>query len=273
MVSNVLAATAILRLHFRRLRWVGLLGALAALGLVPLALFMPRTDWWRYVVLSLVCLYTGRKVVQFFKARSALKQLSMEDHFLRYGSSGRQIQKCVENAEHMWTRSRILAGLKVIAERRMPSDLLLDEKRQRIYYRFRHAFRPMMPRVAVLDLGLLAAISVAMATAPAVAIDFRAVIFQAGFLALALSVAAEVSHLMVNRQLKGTLERLFNSLSDWTVREGLEAVYVHSGAYSHRLLYFAQPWFASVADAEEDDSEKSFVTQAVDGESTALLPD
>lgn len=238
---------------------MGLLGVLGAVGLIPLALYMPRDDWSRYVLLSLVCLYAGRKIVQFINARGSLKQLSMEEHFLRYGSSGRRVQKCVQNDDHMWTRSGIVSGLKAISSRRLPGDLMADEKRNRIYQGYRQAFRALLPRLAVLDAGLVAAVGITMVLVPTIQVNLGTMMFLAGFVALALSGTVEVARWFVDRQLAEALDRWFNALSDWTLRERFENLQFQSDAYSHRLLYFTQPWFADGSAGEEDPSDEVFV--------------
>lgn len=241
MVSNVLAATAILRQHYRRLRSIGLLGSITALGLVPLALYMPRPDWARYTLLSLVCLYAGRKAVQFLRARIALKQLSMEEHFLRYGCNEGRVEKCIETDEHLWTRSFILMGLKGVMAHPITTDMVGDEKRNRVYRQFKSSFKTLAPPHAILDASLLLAALVILSVVPSIGVDLRAILFQAGFLAFAVAGVAEASHLMVHRRLIETLPRFFTALTDWTIREAFHAAV--EASYSHRLLYFAQPWF------------------------------
>lgn len=257
MVSNVLAAAAILRRHFRRLRYIGLLGTASAVGLIPLVLYMPELVGVRYALLLVVCLYAGRKVVEYFRAHAALKQLSMEENFLRYGAASGSVQKCVENDDHMWTRSRILLGLKAMALHRLPNSMLVNEKHKRILLRYRRAFQKMLPRVGILDLVLLIGVVLLLSLSPTVKIDLSALIFQAGFLALAVAIAAEISNFFVNRQLREGLERLLQTLSDWTIREGLEAL-SRSDAYSHQLHYFAQPWFAASPDRDDRASDASY---------------
>lgn len=242
MLSTVLSATAVLRLHFRRIRSIELLGAVTALGLVPLALYMPRSDWARYTLLSLVCFYAGRKVIQFFRSRAALKQLSMEEHFLRYGASAGHVQKCVQTDDHLWTRSCILGGLKGLMHHPITTDLIGDEKRNRVYRQFHRAFRQLEPARAYLDVALLLSILVLLSTVPSIGVDFRAIMFLAGFLALAVAGIAEISHLLVHRKLFETLQRLYGALTEWAIRETFHAAVTVS--YSHRLLYFAPPWFA-----------------------------
>lgn len=241
MVSTVLAATAILRQHYRRLKSIGLLGSITALGLVPLALYMPRPVWSRYTLLSLVCLYAGRKAVQFVRSRAALKQISMEEHFLRYGSTDGRMRKCIDNEEHLWTRSCILKGLKGLMAHPITTDMVGDEKRNRVYRQFKSAFRSLEPAHAFLDAGLLLAALILLSIVPSIGVDLRAILFQAGFLALAVAGVAEASHIMIHRRLLETLPRFFSALTDWTIREAFHAAV--EASYSHRLLYFAQPWF------------------------------
>ena len=241
MISTILAATAILRQHYRRLRSIGLLGTITALGLVPLVLYMPRPDWARYTLLSLVCLYAGRKAVQYLRARSALKQLSMEEHFLRYGCARGRVEKCIKNDEHLWARSCTLSGLKGVMAHPITTDMVGDEKRNRVYRQFKRAFEALAPTHAFLDVGLLGVVVFILSTAPSIGVDLRAILFQAGFLALAIAWVAESSHLMIRRRLLETLPRFFTALTDWTIRQAFHAAV--QASYSHRLLYFAQPWF------------------------------
>ncbi len=240
MISNVLAATTILRLHYRRLRSVGLLGTITAFGLVPLALYMPRPEWARYTLLSLVCLYAGRKAVQFARARMALKQLAMEEQFLRYGC--RNLEKCIESDEHLWMRSCTLKVLKGVMPRPLSSDMVGEEKRNRVYRQFKQSFRSLDPSPAFLDAGLVLVLLVFFSVVPSIDVDLRSILFQAGFLALAVAGVTEASHLMIRRRLLETLRRFLTALTDWAIRQAFHAAIESS--YSHRLLYFAQPWFA-----------------------------
>lgn len=249
MLSTVLSATAVLRQHFRRIRSIGLLGSVTALGLVPLTLYMPRPDWAKYTLLSLVCLYAGRKVIQFLKSRSALRQLSMEEHFLRYGVSAGHVQKCVHTDDHLWTRSCILGGLKGLMHHPITTDLIGDEKRNRVYRQFHSAFRDIEPARAYFDIGLLTTIFALLIAVPSIGINLRAIMFQAGFLALAVAAVAEASHLMIHRKLFETMQRLYSALTEWAIREAFHAAV--SVSYSHRLLYFAPPWFAGERETSE----------------------
>ena len=269
MVSNVLASAAILRRPFRRRRFLGLLGTACAVGLIPLALYMPEQLGARYALLLLVCLYAGRKIVQSFHGHAALKQLSMEESFLRYGATGGSVQQCVENDEHMWTRSRILLGLKAMTTHRLPSSMRVHEKQQRILQRYRRSFQKMMPQATLPDLVLLAGGALLLAATPSVAVELRALIFQAGFLALIVAIVSEIIHLVVNRRLRDGLERLFQTLSDWTIREGLERV-SRSSLYSHQLHYFAQPWFAGTATPDEAGTRNAV---EVVGDGVGVLPE
>ena len=228
---------------------MGLLGAVTALGLIPLSLYMPRWDWARYTLLSLVCLYAGRKVVQFLRSRAALKQLSMEEHFLRYVSSAGRVQKCIENDTHLWTRSCILGGLKGVMHHPITTDMIGDEKRDRVYRQFHRAFRQLEPSHAYGDVVLLLSLFALLSTVPSIEVNLSAIMFQAGFLALAVAGFTEFSHLMIRRRLIETMRRFYGTLTEWAIREALHAEVTAS--YSHRLLYFAPPWFADSSDSDE----------------------
>jgi hypothetical protein len=274
MLSTVLAATAVLRLHFRRLRSIGLLGAVTALGLVPLSLYMPRAGWARYTMLSLVCLYAGRKVVQFLRSRAALRQFSMEEHFLRYGSSAGRVQKCIESDSHLWTRSCILGGLKGLMHHPITTDMIGDEKRDRVYRQFHRAFRKLEPAHAYLDSGLLLSLIVLVIAIPSIGINLRAILFQAGFLALAVAAIAEISHLIIRRRLFETMRRFYGTLTEWAIREALHAAVTAS--YSHRRLYFAPPWFADSSDVDDDidaDPDREAALFVIAGESAGQTTD
>jgi hypothetical protein len=244
MVSNVLAAAAVLRRHYRRLASMSLLGLLGAAGLVPLVLYMPREDVARYLLLLLVCVYAGRKIVQLVHARAARKQLATEEHFLRYGSSSRRMQKAVRNEDEMWQRSAVVSGLRAIDSHPVRDGLMAEERRRLIYRRYRQAFRTLRPSLAVFDALLIAVLVATMLLAPRIQVSLITMLFLAGFVALALTGAVEAARWFVHRQLAESLERWFDALSDWTLRVSLEQLHARSEAYAHRLLYVAQPWFA-----------------------------
>ncbi len=273
MVSNVLASAAILRRPFSRLRYLGLLGTACSVGLIPLVLHMPESTGGRYGLLVVVCLFAGRKVVQYFRGHAALKQISMEEHFLRYIATGGSIQKCVENENHMWARSRILGGLRTLATNRFPSNMLVSERHQRVLHRYQHAFQELMPRSSLPDILLILVFGIMLALTPTSDVDFGAFIYQAGFLALIVAVIGEGSHLIVNRRLHEGLNRLFQTLTDWTIREGLQKL-ERTGPYAHHLHYFAPPWFATVATpaAAEVMETLDVAAEPIDGSPPSMDP-
>jgi hypothetical protein len=106
------------------------------------------------------------------------------------------------------------------------------------------------PAQAYLDSGLLISLIVLVITVPSIGIKLRAIMFQAGFLALAVAAFAEISHLIIRRRLFETMRRFYGTLTEWAIREALHAAVTAS--YSHRRLYFAPPWFADSSDVDDD---------------------
>ncbi|MEX0822335.1 MAG: hypothetical protein WD021_09340 [Rhodothermales bacterium] len=244
---------------------MGLLALAGAVGLIPLVLYAPRHDGWRYTLLFLVCLYAGRKIVRFVRARRAQKQLNVEEHVLRYGSSGRRVQKCIQNGEHMWTHSRIVAVLTDISRDRFPTELTLEARRRRIYTRYRQAFRDLRPQNGLLDTVLVVSVAGLTGLVPTIEVDLRTVLFLGGFLALSVVASVECVRWFADARLSSAVDRWFGALSEWTLRDCLEVLQAHESAYSHRVLYYTQPWFAGGPSSKGGTSDDDLVLRAGDG--------
>lgn len=244
MYHDVFAASAVLRGQFRRVKSLGMAGACCALAAVPVALQVPQHLAVRYAAILLLCVYCARKVVQMFRSRGAVKQISMEEHFVKYDVSGEHVQKCVSVDRHLWTRSCILSALKALAKRQARTLGFDPGKAELLTGQYRRAFRRLTHRYAAIDLAILAAVALLLILAPKLDVELRSMAFQAGFLAFCVAVAAEVAHVSGVRRMEESLHGLFTALSQWTLARGFDDLVVRPVPFTHVPVYYAQPWFA-----------------------------
>jgi hypothetical protein len=245
MLTILLAALAHLRQVFRRHRLLALVEGLAAVGLLPLLSFASRFAWIRGLVVALLVVQGVRSVLLFVRADAALRQLHLEEAFLRASHDPLTLRQSLRDRDPGGRPSRILQGLRAARSRPMPG-LLAEERRQRLYQMYRHAFQrynPGRPYTALVVVGLVGAGLVAASPLRLPPPTFP---FLSGVLALLLSIAAAGASLVLRLQAARRLDHFTLALAEWTLSEPLaDALYRPAGqGYAHTVHYQAPSWFA-----------------------------
>lgn len=242
--------TSILVLHghqlcqaYRRLRFVAIALSILAASTLPVIVFSPRIVSASIALVLALVAYAAAKVYVAVKYTRALKQLRLEERFLRDLPRGEKLAALLSHDHHMWSSSRLWIGLRSVLTHPLPHLLLVEEKRRRIERHFHRAVRGLAPAnfnwhvVALLGIILgwdLARIYQGGAGAP--------FLVTGGIFAVMLTL--ETLQSGMQWALDKQFRRLEKSLCEWTLYNRFEqGVTAHGKNYTHRLLYQARPWF------------------------------
>lgn len=248
MSPTILAPISHLRRGYRRSRYFSILQCISGLGLIPMLIYAPRYPAARNIALVLLGCYLIRQIVQGLRAHFGIKQLGLEEHFIRHIHDPDRLHQCLRTDDHLWGRSVILQSLRRLLAQPVPGLLLIEEKQQHAAEHYRRAFRRIRPAASWLDLLLLLLLGGVLAFTPLIPIDLHALMFQSGLMALALTVLAEGSQCWEQRRMAYHFTQLSEALGTWTLtRQRTEEA--HHGSrkpYGHTLLYQAPPWFIAL---------------------------
>ncbi len=227
-----------LRRQIRRLQRVVASGTLATLGASAALLTTPRAGWMSFVLLLALAGYLQRKVRQVIRAHRAVKQLRLEEQFVRHGPAPAEVLTCVRRRNHLWTQSLTLKALKELLS---PSPRVLNgDTRRQVRRQYRRSFGALRPARVPVDLlwfcGLLGGWFVAVPEA----------LFQQPPPALLLGAAlllpvllAEVLQAVLQADLRDGFDDFTALLSDWTMAREFEATLqaARRKHYRHTPLY------------------------------------
>ena len=231
-----------LRETYRRFMWIALTGGLLAAGLSSL-LFYPSYSTQRAVLLGpLLLVYVLRKGYLWQRGRQAVRQLRLEEQFLRQGLEPAQLRQCLYGYDHLWSRSLTLQGLQSILDNPLPRLLRPQEKKKRIRTQYHRVLLPLRLPAFNLDLTLCL-------------LFFGTWLFLVGPQNLSLlSAAAPLLMLTVEglqavfqRRLHAAFDHAEQSLCHWTLAHRFDEMLstMRNQLYIHRSLYQVRPWFTT----------------------------
>lgn len=242
--------TAVVVLHghhlcqvFRRLYTVAAVQVMLALGILPLIVLTPRVvPATVFLVLSLL-LYAGLKGRGISRGLNLLKQMRLEENFLRQIRRSEHLRSLLNGEGHVWSSSRLWMGLQSIVSSPLPDLLHADEKLRRLQRHFHRAVRDLQPSSYNLEAAVLVlSILFWEALGDPAMIGAGANQVVAGFWAALLALEALQSGLQWS--LGHAFEKMEEALARWTLANELEHGVAPPGrSYVHRLLYHARPWF------------------------------
>ncbi|MCH8960467.1 MAG: hypothetical protein IH820_03890 [Bacteroidetes bacterium] len=240
MSRRIFAHLAALRHQIRRIEQATIVGTVA---LVPCAAILMMTSGmhWSSLVLLLVLVgYLRRKVGQIVRARQAVKQLRLEEQFVRHCPAPKHVLTCTRRPNHLWTRSLTLKGSQALLAHPPAPRLPLEDQRRYVRHHYIRAFTPLWPPSTPVDLLWFAALGLfwfwfvpeALLQAPSLG-----VLACAGLLLVIL--VAEIIQVVLQADLRGGFEHLATLLSDWTLAQPLELHTIREKTYRHTALYRA----------------------------------
>jgi len=242
--------TAALVLHghhlcqaFRRLGTVHAVQIMLVLGLLPLIVLTPRVVPATVLLVLAMMLYAAVKGRAISRSRHVLKQLRLEENFLRQVHRSEHLLALLNGDGHLWSGSRLWAGLRSILSSPLPDLLHFDEKKRRLQRHYHRAVRDLQPAKYNLEvLVLLLAILFWDSLSDPLFLDAGATSVIAGFWATMLALEALQSGL--HWALSHAFEAAESDLAEWTLANRLEHGAEPPGRpYVHHLLYRARPWF------------------------------
>ncbi|ARA92996.1 hypothetical protein AWN76_007375 [Rhodothermaceae bacterium RA] len=190
--------------------------------------------------------YFGRKVFQIYRSIRTLRQLRLEQAFVRHADRLAKRRQCLHRCDHLWNRSYILTALRAVAARPMPRLLLAEKRLQHVADHIHRGLHPLRFGRLNLDLLLLLLALGHLAVTPLSASGPLLLALFAGTAALLL---AEMLQSVLLWRLHRNLHTLEATLGTWTLHGPFsEALHEpERKPYVHTLLYRDRPWFSAPA--------------------------
>jgi len=239
---RIFAHLAALRHQIRCIEQATVLGTVA---LVPCAAILMMTSGMQgsSLVLMLVLVgYLQRKIGQVVRARRAVKQLRLEEQFVRHLPAPTQVLTCMHRPDHLWAHSLTLKALKALFANPPVPRLSVEDKPRFVRRHYIRSFTPLWPSRIPVDLLWFSALGLfwlwvvpeALLQAPS-----SDVLASAGLLLIILG--AEALQIVLQADLRGGLEHLATLLSDWTLAQDFPLDMVREKPYRHTSLYRSPP--------------------------------
>lgn len=228
---------------FRRLRNVAAAQGLLALVAIPFVIFTPRLAPATIVLVVALAAYVIVKGYAAVRHVDVLKQMRLEERFLRELPRDDQLSGLLSRDNHFWSTSRLWIGLKAVLIQPLPRLLLVEEKRRRIERHFHRAIRDLQPRQLNLHAGAFLAIGMIWHLARALEGATGEGFVMTGVL-FAIVLSLEVYQTGVQWMVRHQFTDLERALCEWTMSNRFEqGIPIASKHYVHRLLYQSRPWF------------------------------
>lgn len=216
---------------------------LLALAAVPFVIFTPRMAPATIVIVVALGAYAIVKGYAAVRHVDVLKQMRLEERFLRELPRDDQLADLLSKENHFWSTSRLWIGLKAVLTQPLPRLLLVEEKRRRIERHFHRAIRDLQPRPLNLHAGAFFAIAVVWHLARMLE-GATGDGFLMTALLFAVVLALEAYQTGIQWLVRGQFTELERALCEWTISNRFEQGFTASSKhYVHRLLYQARPWF------------------------------
>ena len=238
MSRRIVAHLAALRHQIRRIEQATIVGTVA---LVPCAAILMMTSGmhWSSLVLLLVLVgYLRRKVGQIVRARRAVKQLRLEEQFVRHRPAPKHVLTCTRRPNHLWAQSLTLKGLKALFANPPARRLPVEDKQRYIRRHYIRSFNPLWPSRIPVDLLWFSALGLFwLWVVPEALLQAPSSGVLAGVGLLLVILGAEALQIVLQADLRGGFEHLATLLSDWTLAQPFTLHMVREKPYRHTSLY------------------------------------
>ncbi len=240
-----------MRRQIRRLQQITVAGTLATLAASAVLLTTPEVLWLRVLLLLALVGYLHRKLRQIYWAHRAVKQLRLEEHFVRHGPTPEEVLTCVRRRNHLWTQSLTLKALKSLLAPASEEALRVGEKGKHVRRQYRRSFGALCPSRVPVDLvwcvGLLL---LWLWSAPQALPQAMSPLLALGAAAMLVLLLTEVVQTVLRADLRDGFEAFTTLLSDWTLARRFEETLqaARQKHYRHTPLYRAAlPALAALA--------------------------
>lgn len=240
MSRPLFAHVAAMRHQIRRIRRTTVLGTVAMLPCAALLLATTPANWLILPLVLALAGYLQRKVRRVFWARRALKQLRLEEQFLRHSPKTAHVLTCLRRYNHLWTQSLTLKSLKALAKDRPSPALPTSTKQAHIYWHFTRSFKPLRPAHLPADLVWFIAVGLLwLWFVPEAVLSIMPAPVFAGLALLLLILTAEVIQFILSADLRDSFIPFATLLSAWTLTHDYETAFetVDEKPYRHTALY------------------------------------
>ena len=219
----------------------------AAAGLLIVVVLARLESASALPALAIGALYVARKAYLTARLQRRAAQVRLEDRFARHQLRPQHLRQCFFRTDHLWQSSRTLQGLQAALMRPLSPLLQKQEKMRRLRHHFQRAFAPLHTSLPALDLALFALAAAASAyLLPVAVLSERMGVMVA---LAAVLAAGELVHLGLELAARRTLGLYEENLARWTLLHRVDrSVRVSERPhYTHRIHYYARPWFGSSA--------------------------
>ena len=238
MSRPIFAHLATLRYQIRRIEQATVLETVALVLCTALLLTTSSMRWSSLVLLLVLAGYLRRKISQIARARQAVKQLRLEEQFVRHCPAPEHVLTCTRRPNHLWIRSLTLKGLKALLAHPPARRLPLEDQRRYIRHHYIRALTPLWPPSILVDLLWFAAVGLLLLSfVPEAPLQTPSWGVLAGAGLLLVILVAEIIQVVLQADLQGGFEHLATLLSDWTLSQPLEETLLREKTYRHTALY------------------------------------
>lgn len=239
MSRPLFAHIAALRRQIRRIQGAALFGAVAMLPCAVILLTTAEAGWLPLVLLLVLGGYLQRKVRRVLWARHAVKQLRLEEQFVRHGPAPEDVLTCMRRYNHLWTQSLTLKGLKGLRKNHPAASLPAPARQARVGQHYTQAFESLRPSRVPADLIWLAAVGLLwLWFAPEALLQTMTPPVFVGLALLLVILVAEAVQAILCADVRDGIAHVADLLSTWTLTPAFETLFaVHAKPYRHTALY------------------------------------
>lgn len=243
MIAALLAHVVRLRHAYRRVEQSAWLAGLAGLGVLPLVLSAPRLAWVQGLCGLLVSVYAIRQGSRAARVRQRVRQLRLEEQFLRSSHEPARLRQYLYQRDHLWTGSRLFQVLRSQSAHPHPEGASLPKQQAFLQDRFRRALTRSGLGALRIDGILLASAAVLFTAFPHLPVASGSLLFLTGLLAGVLALGATLAQVPARLALDRLLDAFTLMLAEWAVNIDLTeaAPDVPAGSYTHTLRYQSPP--------------------------------
>lgn len=240
MTRRIVAHLAALRYQLRRIEQTTVLGTVALAPCAVILLITPGATWPSLALLLVLLGYLRRKIGRITRARKAIKQLRLEEQFVRYCPVPKHLLTCTRRPNHLWTHSLALKSLKTLLANPPTRRLPVEDKHDYVRRHYVRSFHSLSPSPIPVDLLWFSALGLLwLWILPETLLQAPSPDVLTGAGLLLVILVAEIIQVVLQADLRGGFEHLATLLSDWTLAEPLEETLhtVREQSYRHTSLY------------------------------------
>ena len=252
MSRHLFAHIAAMRHQVRRIRRATVLGTAAIVPCAVIVVATVESGWMVLLLLLALVGYGQRKVRRILWTQRTLKQLRLEEQFVRHRPTPDHVLTCMRRYNHLWTPCLTLKGLKALAQDTPPRQT--EARQAHIQKHYIRAFKPLHPTHLPADLIWLATSGLLwLWLVPEALLAAMPALVFGGLAVLLLLLTADVIQVILNTDLRDGFEHFATLLGVWTRAHALDSVFdtTHNKPYRHTALY--RSWiFARTPVASEE---------------------